>query len=249
MAGPSSATTKYALPFPTDDDDVDVPRDIEALARRIEAVFSPFIPGEMKMWPTDTPPSGWYICRGQGDVPAAANPGLNAIFGSTSGWINMPDFRDRFPMGASGTAGLLSKSGSNSVQLKTTELPAHTHGITESNHVHPLSGGGDHGHGVSIAGSLVVDQTRAFPVGGGWLGHPVQAYVGGVNSPYNTAGGISSEQGSHGHPGSTVTGLGSHSHSVDGAKTGITINPNTGGDGFHENRPQYVAVNIIIKGG
>jgi len=53
MAGPSGATPRLALPFPTETDNVDVPRDIKALADKLDAVSLPARTATLPSNPTD----------------------------------------------------------------------------------------------------------------------------------------------------------------------------------------------------
>lgn len=67
--------------------------------------------GEIRMWPNAAPPTGWLICDGS-QQSSTTYPELAAILGTTfnngatpaAGNFFLPDFRNRVPQGASGTA-------------------------------------------------------------------------------------------------------------------------------------------------
>lgn len=86
-------------------------------------------------------PTNFLLCDGSA-VSRATYSGLYSAIGTAFGsgdgstTFNLPDLRDVFPMGKSGTKALGSTGGSASVTLTTTELPAHTHSI---DHGHPLA--------------------------------------------------------------------------------------------------------------
>lgn len=113
--------------------------------------------GEVRMWagPIAGKPSGWLVCDGSAvsrttysDLFAAIGTIYGAGDGSTT--FNLPDFRDRSPMGArqdqagapvthvSGTPA--QTGGSASHTLTTTELPSHTHDMTHTHNVSVGSG-------------------------------------------------------------------------------------------------------------
>jgi microcystin-dependent protein len=124
-------TPRLSLPYPTPDETVDVPRDIAALASAVDALG--VVPvGAMAMWPTATPPAGWLPCLGQTNISAATYPALATVLGSSGGFILMPDFRDRFPVGAGPTmpiSGAGSTGGASTVTLSAAQIPAHSHAI------------------------------------------------------------------------------------------------------------------------
>lgn len=111
--------------------------------------------GDIKMWYRPNAsiplPTGWVVIDGR---PWSSVP--NA-WGLTSG--NMPDFRDRVPVGAT-TDGSLTDigmtGGSNTVNLQHTHTAnAHTHTVSDHshtipNHTHTVP---DHLHGIGFDGS------------------------------------------------------------------------------------------------
>lgn len=77
-----------------------------------------FIIGEIKIWTSNTPPSGFLLCNGSA-ISRTTYVKLFDIIGTTFGvgdgstTFNLPDFRQRFPLGkaASGTGSALGGTG------------------------------------------------------------------------------------------------------------------------------------------
>ena len=237
----ASTTTIQQLPYPDPGDTVDVPRDVRALAEKMDPLgFAPV--GAMMMWPGAVAPTGWLLMQGQTNIPAANYPILAGLLGQTGANLKMPDMQDRFPIGASSGAPLGQPGGANTVPLVQANLPAHTH---------PLNGtantAGNHGHTLNITSSDVVDPSHRFAVAGGITYGTLLNQAGGSNLtvPHSTADNWHGESGSHVHGGSTAVAGGDHTHTVTG--TAATDPALTGT--AHENRPQFFAVNYIIKAG
>lgn len=240
-------TPILTLPYPSSADTADVPRDIKALADAIDPLGT--VPtGALMLWPTDIAPTGWLLCKGA-QVNAATYPKLAAVLGSAAGVITLPDFTDRFPIGT-GASPVLDAGGANAVAIDVTQLPAHSHVVTDPTHTHSEQATGYHGHSLSISNANVVDPAHAFAVAGGVvaLWPPAGPYqqVGGQHIPGSTADSWHGEGGSHGHIGSVAVGDGDHTHVINPAGSGISIQ-NTGAGATHENRPAFRAINFIIR--
>lgn len=80
--------------------------------------------GATMVWHTATAPPGWLPCDGRS---TSGYPDLAAVVGA-----NVPDMRDRFPVGAGGL-GLGATAGVAS----TTSVAAHTHGQPSHSHSQP----------------------------------------------------------------------------------------------------------------
>jgi microcystin-dependent protein len=100
--------------------------------------FDGLIPPKMMMFcPTLPIPAGWLECDGSAvsrttyvDLWAAlGNP--NTGDGSTT--FNLPDMRDRVPMGRSVSKAIGTTGGASSINLTVGQLPSHSHTI---NHTH-----------------------------------------------------------------------------------------------------------------
>jgi microcystin-dependent protein len=93
----------------------------------------------------DFEPRGWLHCRGQ-VLPINQNQALFALIGTTYGGdgrtnFALPDLRGRVPISRRAGPGLTGRKcgelgGSETVALKSTELPAHTHTL-ESGRLDP----------------------------------------------------------------------------------------------------------------
>lgn len=77
---------------------------------------------------------GWGICNGN-------------TYNGHKGIIVTPDMRDRFFTGSGGTYNVGDVGGLNTVTLAITELPSHTHTLTDPGHTHAVI---DPGHFHSI---------------------------------------------------------------------------------------------------
>jgi microcystin-dependent protein len=236
-------TPTLQLPYPESTDTANVPRDIKALADAMDPLGVAPV-GAMFMWPAATAPADvdgtgralWLLMLGQA-LPAATYPKLAALLGSAGGNVTIPNMRDVFPVGA-GAAALLSAGGAASVALTAAQIPSHIHGVALT-----AAPAGTHGHSLSITGSNVVDPQHVFAVAGGVSHVFWGANLGSGDVPLSTADNWHGEQGSHGHIGSTAVAVGDHTHTVNGNTATL------GGDGTHENRPPFRAVNFIIRAG
>ncbi|MCP4544343.1 MAG: hypothetical protein GY832_45105 [Chloroflexi bacterium] len=122
------------------------------------------IVGEIRMWCTGTPPTGWLDCNASA-VSRATYSGLFAVIGTTFGvgdgstTFNLPDFRGRTPVGVgTGDASdatafaLADKDGAETHTLTIAEMPAHTHSARGAT-VHNGSANANTQSGESTTGS------------------------------------------------------------------------------------------------
>jgi microcystin-dependent protein len=108
--------------------------------------------GGLLMWPTGTAPSGWLLCAGAA-VSRTTYSALFAVIGTTFGvgdgstTFNLPDYRDRMPIGAGTTYSANSTGGS-----KDAVVVSHTHTatVTDSGHSHTYTSVGVAGVGGNI---------------------------------------------------------------------------------------------------
>ena len=88
------------------------------------------------MWPTGTAPTGYLLCNGTA-VSRTTYSDLFTVVGTTFGvgdgstTFNLPDYRDRMPIGAGTTYSANSTGGS-----KDAIVVSHSHTATDSGHVH-----------------------------------------------------------------------------------------------------------------
>jgi microcystin-dependent protein len=91
---------------------------------------------EIRIFSFNFPPTGWAACNGQ-LMPISQNTALFALLGTTYGGdgkstFALPDMQDRVPMQPGQGQGLSLRdlgeaSGSETVTLLESEMPAHTH--------------------------------------------------------------------------------------------------------------------------
>lgn len=118
--------------------------------------------GGAKIWLSSTAPSGWLICDGTA-ISRTTYASLFNRIGTTYGvgdgttTFNIPDFRQRFPLGkaAAGTGSTLGSTGG--VIDHTHTVPAHFHGVGTGADLNIVASG-SHAHALvtpGAAGGLV----------------------------------------------------------------------------------------------
>jgi len=139
--------------------------------------------GSLEAFAGAAAPAGWLLCNGQA-VSRATYAALFAAIGTTYGvgdgstTFNVPDLRDRFPIGVN-THGLGAAGGS---------LGAVNTGIQNNNHTHTLTG--------ATSGSQSV-HTHGIPSGSGGSGSTSQENLGHVHVQQGATFGVSAD---HAHP-------------------------------------------------
>ena len=183
-----------------------------------------------------TAPTGYLLCDGSA-VSRTTYANLFAVTGTTYGagdgsiTFNIPNLRQRFPLGkaASGTGSTLGETGGAIDHTHTG--PSHTH--TGPSHTHTISGttASESAHTHSFSGNTGEEAQIDF-TGSGSLD-------GAAGSPKHT------------HPFSGTTGAGSaHSHGVGTLATGSDGTGNTGASGTGNTgtaNPPYLVIQFIVK--
>ena len=101
--------------------------------------FTSILTGTILMYGSGSIPSGYLECNAQA-VSRSTYADLFAVIGTTYGagdgttTFLVPDLRNNFPVGVSGTKALATKAGSNTATLATTNLAAHSHGYQVTNY-------------------------------------------------------------------------------------------------------------------
>jgi microcystin-dependent protein len=153
--------------------------------------------GSILMWSTASAPTDWLLCDGS-PVSRSTYSALFAVVGTTFGngdgvnTFNLPNMSGNFPIGVTTAPYTLgSTGGAKTVTLTTTELPAHTHTITDPGHTHTLTNQGgatntipdDIGSGGANAPALDTDDT-----GADWNGMSISANSANTGITVDSAG-------------------------------------------------------------
>jgi microcystin-dependent protein len=185
--------------------------------------------GVIHMWPTGTAPTGFLLCDGTSVSRTTYNT-LYVLIGTTFGagngstTFNLPNYVNRFPIGAGSTAALGAVGGS-----ADAIVVSHTHtfsGTTAADgaHSHTITDPG-HKHTTSVDNHMLFDgngsQTIAY---GGPGSYPSQTFT--MNN--NTTG-------------ITINTSTTHTHAYSGTTASV------GASGTNANLPPYLGINFIIK--
>lgn len=154
------------------------------------------LPGIMGWTASSTAPTGWLTADGTA-VSRTTYAGLFDAIGTTYGvgdgstTFNLPNVRDRFPVGAGSTYALAATGGAATHTLTTAQIPGHTHSI---------SSGGAHTHDGTYA-------TGTGATGGVSDGVPTHNSTPSASQPFRV-----SSNGSHDHGGATGSAGSGSSH-------------------------------------
>jgi microcystin-dependent protein len=176
-------------------------------------------------------PTGFLLCDG-GAVSRTTYAALFGVIGTTYGTGNgtttftLPDLRGKFPLGSSSGHALGSAGGSETTTLSSTNLPAHTHGMSAVT----VASGGAHSHTLSINSGA----SRSFVYD---LGARSIYAGGGANGAFY---GSSSAGDDHVHSGTANADVG-HAHSMSGTSD------STGTGTAATTLSPFQTVNYVIK--
>lgn len=181
-------------------------------------------------------PTNFLLCDGSA-ISRTTYAGLFAVIGTTYGvgngttTFNIPDFRNRLPMGAGTSFALGTTGGSATMTLTTTHLPSHSHSFADTS-----DSQGSHSH--SLSGSTTSD-SHSHSVGNQNSRSDILA-GGGTTTASTGSGSTGSDAHSHTLSG-TAASAGGHTHSISGT-TG-----SAGSGGSFSTTGPYTAVNYIIR--
>lgn len=105
--------------------------------------------GSIIMWPTATAPTGFLLCAGTA-VSRSTYAALFAVIGTAYGvgdgstTFNVPDLRDRFPIGA-GTTYSAGGTGGSADAIVVSHTHTATSTVTDNGHLHSLVPNGNSG--------------------------------------------------------------------------------------------------------
>lgn len=253
---PARETPNLKLPVPGDTNAADVVTDMGRLADVLDALaaagYIGWQVGDIKATGGQNAPAGWLLCQGQ-EVDRAVFRALFEVVGTSYGQgdgvstFNVPDLRQRMPMGAATPSRLGERGGAAQVALSVEEMPNHAHGVSDPGHAHGLWDPGHAHAGTTWAQSPVASPNEiAVAIGG--------PTVTTANMGVNPAGGAApnlpsgrfwgGSRGSHDHI--FITDHRGVGLVVYGSGTGVGVQGNGGGQA-HSNLPPYTMVNFIIK--
>jgi microcystin-dependent protein len=192
-------------------------------------------------------PAGWLLCDGSA-VSRTTYSALWGVLGTTYGsgdtvsTFNLPDLRNRFPLGP-GSRALGNSGGVEEVALVSAELPSHSHGLNNHTHSTPnhshtgsAASGGAHTHLIDV--DTHDTNTAHYHEGMG----AVAAAPGtaGTTNP-DEANIVQSDGSAHTHSLTISSGGGG----TTGVASGATAAAGSGN--AHENMPPFLVVNFIVK--
>lgn len=205
------------------------------------------ITGQIIMWPTDTPPTGYLLCDGStyayNDYPA-----LGAILGAGPGQqFQVPNIN--FAKNSKGVGTLTEEAEEVGPHNHPSDnAGGHSHSLTinsAGSHGHGVNSGGSHSHSVGSVGDH--DHSYVRPVSGTRRAQDgTKSMVGDSSSRTGGAGGHSHSLGSAGSHGHTLNSAGSHTHTGSSgavADHNHNIQPNSG----TKNQPACTLINFLIK--
>lgn len=197
------------------------------------AVVDAFPAGVMMAYGGAAAPSLWLMCDGTA-VSRTTYSALFAAIGTAYGvgdgstTFNLPDLRDKYPIGDSASLTLGDSVGSNDAVAV-----AHTHTSTDHSHTYSGSTSSDGTHSHGSTGLLMAGKAGGFT-------NATEASDLGGNRAGDTNVTVASD-GGHGH---------TYSGETSGASAGnTTASQSPTASGTNANRPASVVVNWIIRAG
>lgn len=140
----------------------------------------PFL-GEIRLFSFSFAPRGWALCNGQ-LLPINQNQALFALLGTSYGGdgrtnFAVPDVQGRLPMHRGTGFDQGQRGGTETHTLTSTEIPAHSHGLTVSSNaasdVIPTNNAlGNSGANLYAAPGTAVPLATALAAQGGSQPHP-----------------------------------------------------------------------------
>jgi microcystin-dependent protein len=112
--------------------------DVFSIAQTNAAILVATPTGEVKLWPVSSPPTGHLVCDGASlstTTYAALFAVLGYVYGGSGASFNLPDFRDRMPIGA-GTTYSANSSGGSADAIVVSHSHSATSTVTDPTHAH-----------------------------------------------------------------------------------------------------------------
>ena len=234
------------------------------LSNKIEASDIPITQSAMlgfiQMFAGQTAPTGWLMCDGTA-VSRTDYADLYSVIGDTYGagdgstTFNLPDLRNRFPVGAGDTYNLNGQGGDTTATIPTTKLTdqeiAHGHGhtLTMPNHVHSMTHAHEHSHGTSGGHNFVTGTETIYrrSIKPGTSTAVTNNYYGAGSLGQNqyTDKDATKYTGNSGNPTTQNPSIGGSVSNLHGASSTRTAH----GHGSISTVPPYIGINFIIYAG
>lgn len=255
-------TANFQLPYPSLDrtDTADVPRDVKALADKVDSSLliarHDELIGEIKIWPIAAAPDLFLICDGSLIDRVGIYNKLFLAIGTTFGIagddgakFRLPDGRGRAFLGVDGSANRLSVDdalgdygGKETAPLSIANMPPHAH---PDNIAFSASGLHDHS-GLTGFRDRTQDHFHTTPVGFPWVAQDHSGIAPGFNPPIvqpaaGATGDVSTRSADAPDHKHTLSPDGSHTHPKSGSVQ------SAGGGIEHPNLPPYLIANYIIR--
>jgi microcystin-dependent protein len=225
IADPAYATTTTKGPVKIDGSSIDI--DSSGVISVAPSALG--ITGEIKMWPTNAAPSGYLMCNGAA-VSRTTYAALFAVIGTLYGagdnlsTFNLPDFRNRMPLGSGDNYAINQKGGSTDPVLVSHTHTATVTGTQNISHGHTLN---DPGH------------THDLPSDGTGSGN--------YNTLNPTNNADESPTGTKITTSKTGITIDNATQTVEFSNASVGISTNGVADIAGLNMPPYLGINFIIK--
>ena len=216
--------------------------------------------GSLIMWGglVSAIPSSFLLCNGQA-VSRTTYAALYAIIGNQFGagdgstTFNVPDFRDRFPVGAGSLYTANAQGGANTIDISHTHSVTltHSHGShshTVNDHTHA---GAYHQHHAGGLRAKAIGGSGAtyFHEDGGYGGWTANTRVAGGTFQTGSFGGVSGASVVDGYTDIQQGTTGGSTPGTNSATISYTgsVTSGSGGSSAVNNRPPYIGIFFLIK--
>jgi microcystin-dependent protein len=170
------------LPLPGNPvEDFNIQQKFDAIAMAWVDRGAGIVAGGVQLYAGATVPAGYLLCDGTSYL-RTTYPALFAAIGVTYGAVdgthfNVPDLRDRVPVGVSGTIALAAAGGAKTVTLAIADLPSHGHALRSSSVTNGIVHDTGTGNRVRQGGANSTSSDTEL-TGGGGAHNNMQPYLG-----------------------------------------------------------------------